>query len=283
MLSAGGKTRAIVAFCVVGILVFRGGASIAEAGQNRLHLLFLQCLRSGDETGWAKQASGAYGKDRSIHMQLDLGLLQLALKENAQAIRTLRAIADMDPTNIFVLAGLQRAYWATGDVEAGLNVSERALRLICGPDSRMYYESLGNMLWQIDSQRACEIFREAYDNGIATDGILTKLVICMDERDRDFAGAVTILDRYGIRNSYAVMVRGDAAANKGDNEGAIRYYKEAMGMSPGDAHLMKRLAGTYEKVGRMRDACDLWKECLRLMPAFQPALEGCQRSCIEQR
>ena len=204
------------------------------------------------------------------------GLLQLAHYENAQAVETLTTVSKLDPSNPVFWAALRRAFWANGDVQSAADASAHALELIYGKTSPQYYESLGTLMWEVDSQSSCNVYKQAFSQGIISNEILTKLAICLVDRDRDPLKAAELLERYQIRNSYASMVRGDAALFRGDASRAIRHYRESLSRAPDNVHVLNRLAKAYLEIGQVEKAQEAWQEALRIAPAFQPAREGLQ-------
>jgi tetratricopeptide (TPR) repeat protein len=264
---------------IIACLVLKDASLVAGFERNQTHIILAKYAINDKDAVQDRHLEDIRllsSRQSSMHAFVDIGLLQLAWGENNKAIRNLRAAVLRDPGNRIAWAALSRASLGMGDIQSCMDAAASALATTYGHTSEKYFEAFGNYMWQIDGQRACNIFKQAFDRGIINAGIIIRRALCMDDQENDPQRAAALLDRFKITGSYSPMVHGDAAFAQERFEDAIALYQKSLLAMPQNPHILNRIALSYMKMGEKDKARNAWEECLRISPGFQPARNGLQ-------
>lgn len=207
----------------------------------------------------------------------------MAKKDFQRAEDSLGKAAALVPESAKVVHNFGMMYFAKGDIARAIGYFKEAIEK--NPMFVKSYNALGEIYENMgDIESAIKYYEHAHEISPAnTERLvaLSKLFYKKGETDR----AETIL-----KDAVSDM-RGDVAASahlmgeiylaKNQNEKALEMLIKSYSQNPSDIAIMESLAETYRKVGKQKEALNLYNECLKIAPDNALAYYNMSKAYLE--
>lgn len=220
----------------------------------------------------AKQTDSSKPGNLSVRVMRIAVLMKM--KDFDSALKDAKVLVDLQPENPGHVARLAEIYFSLKKFDKALPLYETLLKKKPG-NVKLLNRIVGILMLTKKSDNAMEvtnIFLAKYPENAAA--ITVKAKIYLAQGYTDLAKNVLIPEVEKGKEVAPIAMLAELYKNENDDDNAVKYYKKALELAPGNVGVTMKLADIYLKNGKKALAIDSYEDVLKKKDDFLPAMNN---------